>query len=32
MGEPYKGILTEPPMDFDFKWAKLKTQFHALLK
>lgn len=32
MGKPYQGELTEPPMNFDFKWAKFKTRFHALLK
>lgn len=32
MGEPYAGELSEPPLNFDFKWAKLKARFNGFLK
>ena len=32
MGEPYAGERTEPEVNFELKWAKLKARFHAFLK
>ncbi len=32
MGEPYTGELSEPSLNFDFKWAKLKARFNGFLK
>ena len=31
MGEPYTGEVSEPPLNFDFKWAKFKARFNVFL-